>query len=216
LSSLERADIVQGLVLPDPTAVVGPFDRTIWITFEVGLFETANLFVKRAVFDCVGGFEEWIRPRRGKALAEDTWFGYRARRCGAASTFCEQALAHHAVFVRGWWEYALERRRLAYFPAMAHQMPELRQAFLHRRVFLNQRTAKLDLALGGGILALTLSSTLPLVATVPYFRALQSHANRVRPTGPRPVVIAAVDVVADAIGFAAMAVGSVRYRSLVL
>ena len=45
--ALERADIVQGAVLPDPLAKLGPFDRSLWITFEVGLWETANLFVQR-------------------------------------------------------------------------------------------------------------------------------------------------------------------------
>src|SRR5437588_11664976 len=32
LGTLEHADLVQGKVLPDPGATVGPFDRSLWIT----------------------------------------------------------------------------------------------------------------------------------------------------------------------------------------
>ena len=125
VGALGNADLVQGCVWPDPEAPLGPFDRTLWITSQVGLWETANLFVTRAVFDAAGGFEEWLRPRRGKALAEDVWFGYRALRDGARPAFCPDALAHHAVFERRWTAYAAERARLRYFPAMVARMPEL-------------------------------------------------------------------------------------------
>ncbi|HEX3833315.1 MAG TPA: glycosyltransferase family A protein, partial [Solirubrobacteraceae bacterium] len=96
--ALEEADLVQGHVLPDPRATLGPFDRSLWISGQAGLWETANLFVTRAAFDAAGGFEQWLTPRRGKALAEDVWFGYRALRVGARPAFCAAALAHHAVF----------------------------------------------------------------------------------------------------------------------
>ena len=95
------ADLVQGRVAPDPGAARGPFDRSLHIDGAVGLWETANLFVTRALFERVGGFEDWIAPRRGKALAEDVWFGHRALRAGARAGFCAEALAHHAVFARG-------------------------------------------------------------------------------------------------------------------
>ncbi len=216
LGALECADLVQGRVLPDPQAELGPFDRTLWITTEVGLWETANLFVRRTLFDRVGGFEEWITPRRGgKALAEDVWFGYRALRHGASHAFCEEALAHHAVFARGWTEYVRERGRLWYFPAMAGKMPELRQRFLHRRVFLNPRTARLDLALAGVAVALRLGSPLPLAAALPY--AVTARRATHRSPYPAPAVaVAAADLAADLLGLAALAAGSVRYRSIVI
>src|SRR4051794_12374586 len=115
LKALESAELVQGQVLPDPDAPLGPFDRTLWVTHESGLWETANLFATRELFDRIGGFEEWIRPEIGKAMFEDAWFGWRAKRAGAPSTFCADALAHHAVFPRDWSEYVAERRRLRYF-----------------------------------------------------------------------------------------------------
>jgi glycosyltransferase involved in cell wall biosynthesis len=216
LAALETADLVQGHVLPDPAAALGPFDRTIWVLFEAGLFETANLFVTRELFDRVGGFEEWLRPRRGKPLAEDVWFGHRARRLGARSAFSSEALAHHAVFARSWLGYVAERRRLEYFPAMARQVPELRDTFLYRRTFLNRRTAMLDLALAGITTALASSSALPLAVTVPYLRELRRHSMRARPAGPRALAVGAADAAADAVGFVSLVAGSVRYRSPVL
>ncbi len=217
IDALQAADIVQGRVLPDPQAALGPFDRSIWVTFEVGLFETASLFVRRATFDQVEGFQEWIRPRGGgKALAEDVWFGYRARRLGATSTFCPEALAHHAVFRRSWREYVLERRRLRYFPAMAARIPELRRTFLHRRVFLNPRTLRLDLALLALATGTALRSPVPLAGTVPYLRTVRRHSRRAEVAGPAPAVVAAADLAADVVGLAALLGGSMRFGALVI
>ena len=211
--ALGSADLVQGHVLPDPTAHLGPFDRTIWITLEAGLYETASLFTTRKTFERVGGFEEWLRPGIGKALAEDVWFGWKARRLGARTAFCAEALAHHAVFPRGWREYAGERRRLRYFPAMAAKMPELRRHFLYRRAFLNKRSATFDLAIAAGAAAVLLRSPFPLVGTLPYAHIVRERA---RPSGRRAPVVAAADAAADVVGLYTMAVGSVRYRSPVL
>jgi glycosyltransferase involved in cell wall biosynthesis len=206
LTALESADLVQGHVLPDPGAELGPFDRTIWILFEVGLYETANLFVTRDTFDRTGGFEEWLVPEIGKALAEDVWFGWKARRLGARTAFAADALAHHAVFPRGWAEYVGERRRLRYFPAMARKVPELREHFFYRRLFLTRRTAALDLALAGAVGAALLHSPVPLLAAAPYARmALR-----------RPPSAVPVDVAADLVGFQSLIKGTLRYRSPLL
>jgi glycosyltransferase involved in cell wall biosynthesis len=215
IRALRGAELVQGRVLPDPAAALGPFDRTIWVLHAAGLWETANLFVRRELFDRVGGFEQWLQPSSGKALAEDVWFGYRALRAGASTSFCAEALAHHAVFPRNWREYAAERWRLKYFPAMAARMPELRRAFLYRRVFLNHRSARFDLGLLGLALALGLRSSVPLAAGAPYLRTLRAQASRAA-AGPPPAAVAAADLAADIVGLAAMLYGSVAYRSVVV
>jgi glycosyltransferase involved in cell wall biosynthesis len=206
-SALADADLVQGRVLPDPESQLGPFDRSLWITSQVGLWETANLFVTRETFNAVGGFEEWIAPSRGKALAEDVWFGYRALRAGARPAFCAHALAHHAVFARPWHAYVAERARLRYFPAMARRMPELRAAFFYGRLFLNGRTARFDLAAAGVGVALARRSPLALALALPYARAVRSR---------RPAAVAAADVLADLVGGAALLAGSARYGAPVL
>ncbi|HEY3728274.1 MAG TPA: glycosyltransferase family A protein [Solirubrobacteraceae bacterium] len=212
IDALRVADLVQGRVVPDPEAVLGPFDRTLWINSQVGLWETANLFVTRAAFEAAGGFEEWISPARGKALAEDVWFGYRALRAGARPAFCPAALAHHAVFPRAWPGYVAERVRLRFFPAMAAKMPELRDAFLYRRWFLNRRTARLDVALAAGLVAAARRSPVPLVAALPYARTVRRQARR----GSPGLGVAVADVAGDLVGFAALAAGSLRHRAAVL
>jgi len=213
LAALESADLVQGRVLPDPSAEVGPYDRTLWIEFEVGLYETANLFVTREAFDLAGGFEEWLRPEIGKAMAEDVLFGWKARRNGARTTFAPAALAHHHVFARAWRDYAGERRRLRYFPAMAAKVPELREAFFYRRLFLNRRSAALDLAVAGVLAAALVRSPLPALAAAPYGSIV---ARRARGFGRRAIGVAAADVAADLVGLAGLVQGSARYRSLLL
>ena len=167
-AALESADVVQGHVEPDPSVALGPFDRTLWIQFEVGLYETASLFATREAFDSAGGFEHWLEPEIGKAMAEDVWFGWKARRAGARTAFSGDALAYHAVFPRDWRAYVTERRRLRYFPAMARKMPELRRDFFYRRLFLNRRTAALDAAVVGAVGAAVLRSRAPLIAAAPY------------------------------------------------
>lgn len=216
LNALGRADIVQGKVLPQPGVPLGPFDRSLWITHEVGLFETANLFTTREAFDRAGGFEQWLEVRSGKALAEDVWFGYRALRSGARSTFCPQALAHHAVFDRTWRQYVLERHRVRYFPAMARRIPELRRRFLYARCFLTRRSAQFDLALAGLALATARRSAWPLALAGPYLGELRRHSMRGRPQPPRALAVAMADAAADLVGLTSLLEGSLRYRSAVL
>jgi hypothetical protein len=83
-------------------------------------------------------------------------------------------------------------------------------------VFLNRRTAHLDLAAAGLALALARRSPLPLVALAPYARELRSHAHRFPDAGRSPASVAAADLAADLVGLAALAAGSARYRSPVL
>ncbi len=213
-AALDGAQLVQGQVRPREDARPGPFDRTLWVTRAWGLFESANLFCERELFERLGGFESWLRPRRGIELGEDVWLGWRARRAGARTAFCAQALAWHEVFPRGARAYAAERARLRFFPAMAARIPELREEFLYRRFFLDRRSALFDLAAAGALVAAARRSPLPLLAALPYAREVRRHAAR---AGGHPRAhVAAADVAADAVGAAALAAGSARARTLLL
>ena len=216
LQAMAAADLVQGMVTPDPLATMGPFDRTIWIMAPVGLWEAANLFVTRDLFERIGGFDGGIRPRGGKPLAEDVLFGYSARELGARLGFSPEALAHHAVFERDWRAYASERWRRRFFPAIARAAPALRTSFFYRRWFLDGRSARFDLALAGGVAALASGSVAPLVAAAPYLRALRAEAQRGRSAGHSPLAVAIVDLAADLVSMAALLHGSARYRTAVL
>jgi glycosyltransferase involved in cell wall biosynthesis len=209
-------DLVQGKVLPDPEVAVGPFDRTLAVAGAHGLFESANLFVRRELFERIGGFPAGLEAGAGTDAApfgEDVLFGWRAHRAGARTGFDERALAFHEVFARGPGGFVSERGRLAMFPALAARAPELRTSFFFRRVFLSPRSAAFDLAAVGAALALLSRRRWPLIAAAPYARLLASAAGR---WGPRGALVAPVEVLADAVGATALIRGSLASRSPVL
>jgi hypothetical protein len=125
-------------------------------------------------------------PADGRPFGEDVLFGWALRRAGARTAFSADALVRHAVLPL---DPLAERRRLQHFPALIRAVPELR-AELFARAFLTRRTAAFDLAVVGLLLRR------PLLA-LPYL-ALR----------PRPVP--------DAVGAAALVVGSLRARTPVL
>lgn len=213
LEAVAVADLVQGAVRPDPAVKRLPFDRTVWVTGERGLYECASLFVRRELFESVGGFEDLLGARVGKQLAEDTWLGWRLRRAGARTAFSPGAQVDHAVFRRSAWAYVGERARLVYFPALARQIPELRTDFFWRRRFIGARSAAFDAALGGGALTVGLGSPLPLVLATPYLWIWARHAIAWRRHAP---VVALAELAADAVGFGALIVGSFRHRTLII
>ena len=204
------ADVVVGAVAPDPAATMGPFDRSVWVERETGLYETANLTLRRELFERVGGFQRWLAdagaPRgwTNPELGEDVP-GWRARRAGARVHFCPEALVHHAVHGAappGTWAsdaaFATSRRWPPACPSCAEQ-------FLFARWFLSRRTAAFDASLLGLAAAAVTRWRAPLLAALPY---LPMSANRVKPFRGRAPYVAAVDVVADPVGFASLVQGS--------
>ena len=209
VTALERAELVIGETRPRPDRELGAFDRTLGVSGCTPLFESANLFVRRDLFDRLGGFESWLGPRGGKELGEDVWFGWRAVRAGAHITACPDALVHHEVFPRGPAEYAAERWRLRFFPAMARRMPELRRALFHRRIFLNERQARFDAAVLGLTLAALTRRPLLGAAAIPYAQTLARDLRE----GPK---LPPARVAADSVALTALLFGSVRSRTILL
>jgi glycosyltransferase involved in cell wall biosynthesis len=207
LEALEGAGLAQGRVEPDPEATLGPFDRTLWVTRATGLYESANLFVRRDVFERLGGFDDGLLELTGEHFGEDVIFGWRARRAGIETGFSDAALAHHAVFPRTGGEFVREHARRRLFPHLVKRVPELREAFLYGRVFLDRRTATVTLAIAG---ALTRRPLLAVLAAAPYARTLAADA-RGAGTG-----VALTRAAADAVGLASLVRGSVRARTPVL
>ena len=66
LRALAGADLVQGRVDPDPSVRRTPFDRTLAVAGDGGFYQTANLFVRREIFEAVGGFRDWALERPGR------------------------------------------------------------------------------------------------------------------------------------------------------
>ncbi|MGI8624532.1 MAG: glycosyltransferase, partial [Solirubrobacteraceae bacterium] len=206
---LEAADLVQGRVVPDPSRPRGPFDRTVAVTAETGLYEAANLFATREAFELVGGFEAWLEPTRGKPLAEDVWFGWKVRRLGLRTAFCDGAIVYHAVFPRRARGLLSERRRLREFPAIAAKVPELRRHLFFGRVFLNRHTALFDAAIAGAVAARLLRCRAPMLACLPYALAT------LRRTRGAPRLLGA-ELAADAVGAVSLVRGSIAARSPLL
>lgn len=214
LAATRDADVVQGEVWPTDPASMGPLDRSLWIAHETGLYETANLFVRREWFDRLGGFESWLEPRvGGRPLAEDVWFGWRARRAGARTSFSPNARVTHAVFRRGLREYVSERRRLRHFPAIAAKMPELRRQRFFGRYFLTSRSAAFDAALTGAATAVLLRSRGPLIAATPYAWIVLRHSVGWRRQAP---VALLGGLIADIVGLGSMVRGSIEQRTLLI
>lgn len=218
VEALSQSDLVQGTVERDPDAPRAPFDRTVTVSDESGFYETANLFVRRELFDRVGGFEDWILedgapPRR--TIGEDVLFGWEARRLGARTTFAETALVHHAVFPKGPMD-ALRYRWAAmrHLPALAARIPELREHTFYRRWFLYRHSASFDCALAAVVLSRLLRRPALLVGALPYLRWLAAETLAWRKHGLAKV--GATSLLVDAITLAALVEGSVRSRSLLL
>ena len=217
--ALAAAELVQGRVLPDPRAQPGPFHDARAVTGQTGLYDTANLFTTRALFERLGGFDPTPSEADGTGanalfVGPGVAFGWRAHRAGARSAFCAEALSRRDPVPRDPLEYVEERTRLRLLPAAVAQVPELRNTMLHRRLFLNRRTMKLDLALAGLAAAAARRSTLPLIAAAPYALELRRHAReRGRDDWKR---VAAIDAAADLLGALALLHGSVQARTPVL
>lgn len=207
----EGADVVQGRV--EPAGPSGPWDRTVSVAGPSPLYETANLFVDAELFRTAGGFEPWLRPRRSKELAEDVWLGWRLRRRGARVAYAPNARVHHAVFPRSPRAFVVERARVRFFPPMVRRIPELRAELLWHGWFLNRRQACFDLALLATLTAKASGRPAILVFAAPYARELWGSA---RGAGRRRApAVAAVHLAADAVSAGALAVGSLRARTLV-
>jgi glycosyltransferase involved in cell wall biosynthesis len=211
LKHAARADLIQGRVVP--AGPCGPFDRTVDVGRETGLYETANLFVTRQAFERAGGFGAFDDPSKGPPFGEDAHFGWRCRRLGARVAFADDALVRHAVFPRGPLGYIKERWRRRFFPALVHELPELREAFLYGRLWLTRQGAAFDLALGGAVVAAVLWNPWPALAILPYLGSMTALALHWRRRGPLKAV---VEMASDAVGFAALLYGSLRARSAVL
>jgi glycosyltransferase involved in cell wall biosynthesis len=217
LAALAGADLVQGRVLPDAGARLGPFDRTLWVDSDIGLYQTANLLITRDAYEQAGGFDTWVDPSsdgRGH-FGEDVLLGWAARRAGARPAFCAEAVVRHAVFSRGPGEYVAERERLAYFPELARRVPEIRGTMFRARVFLSARTALFDVAVAALALAVLRRRPLLALATLPYARLLLSDAQG-RARDRSTALVAAADLAADLAGLAALVRGSIGSRSPVL
>jgi glycosyltransferase involved in cell wall biosynthesis len=230
LRALAGADLVQGAVVPDPDAHRTPFDRTVVVDRDGGFYQTANLFVRRDLFDTLGGFRDWALDHRVRAaspdrrrarasrtpIGEDTLFAWRARRRGARVAFASDAVVHHAVVPGGLRDEVADRLHWsADMPGLARLVPELRQATFYRRWFFHRKTARFDVALAAAAAAVVTRRAAWITLAVPYAYWVAIEAGR-WPTWRARLRFAAGSMVIDGATCWGLVRGSLQWRTPVL
>ena len=219
VSALTDADAAQGTTLPvRPT---GPTERSVSVESEDGLYATCNVAYRRSAYDAAGGFDGAAANRlgfrhgsalRGLGFGEDTLLGWRVRRAGRV-VFAPDALVRHEVFPpdlrdalqRGW--------ATGGFPALIAEVPELRPRLWHGVVLGGPSRLALYGACIAGLLGQRKTAAMLLAAWV-WARSSRLHPQ----TGSWRAVVRVLpaDLAVDGVTAAALAIGSVRRRQLVL
>jgi glycosyltransferase involved in cell wall biosynthesis len=233
LKALAGADLVQGRVGPDPAVTRTPFDRTLMVEGDGGFYQTANLLVRRDVFERVGGFRDWALEREGRRrwasdarrgrasrtpIGEDTLFAWSACRLGARSAYAPDALVHHAVVPGGVRDDLADRWHWSRdMPGLVGLVPELRRGVLYRRLFFSGRTARFDLAIAVAAAYGLSGRRRWLIGVLPYIGELHRAVKIYEASGPRQVAtVVAATSIADAASLLGFLAGSLEWRSLVL
>jgi hypothetical protein len=215
------ADLVHGPT--EPSRPPRPLERTLWSERE-GLYPTCNVLYRRAAFDAAGGFDTGaadrlrfrVNPRaKGLGFGEDTILAWRVQRAGGRATYVPDAKVKHHVFAPDLRESMSRSVMTAAFPGLVREVPELRHTLLRRGVFLGE-PVRTPLYIALGALALRkrgVAASASAIWAVGEWRLLQrSHggplADRVR-AFPVRLVLGAVTA-------AALLVGDVRHRRVVL
>jgi len=130
------ADLVNGHTMPARPML--PLERSMASGLE-GLYPTCNMFYRRDAFERADGFDQTAGDRwgfradrraRGDGFGEDTLLAWRLIRAGGKATYAPEALVHHEVFPPEPVELLSRTVRVAAFPAMVREVPELRETLL--------------------------------------------------------------------------------------
>jgi hypothetical protein len=214
-----RWAVLQGRTQPVPGVARGPWDHTVNVSQLTGLFETCNVAYRREDVLAVGGFQPLPRAfvgRGGQPFGgEDTWLGWAVarRRPDDPVVFVSDAIVHHAVEPRTYGEWLEIRAGTSLFPSLVRHVPDVRD-HLFARCFLTPRTATLELALLGLVVAAVGRRPAATMLALPYLRAQFGPAARARDA--EGLRLAAQRAVGDLVAVRALWVGSLRHRSVVL
>jgi glycosyltransferase involved in cell wall biosynthesis len=214
------ADVVHGTTRPERP--LRPLERSIW-SDEEGLFPTCNIFYRRDLFLDLGGFDaaagqRWgFRPvarARGLGFGEDTLLAWRAQQAGNTIEFVPEVRVDHHVFPPDLVESVSRCWMMAAFPALVHEVPELRRTLVHHRVLWGPRSRLPVYATGA---ALATRRRWAIAGSVSWWAVVRLTDLRRQPaTWPGRLRALPEEMVLDAVTAAALVVGSVRARTLLL
>jgi glycosyltransferase involved in cell wall biosynthesis len=214
LPAADAGRVVQGATKPMREGQVAPWDRSIKISAESGLWESCNLALPRRLFEAAGGFPvlDLLPEGSGRGFGEDAVMGTAAARL-TGGFWAPGAVVRHR-WIRGDYRSHLDgMRRLEAMPALVALVPEYRD-YCYFRWFRSRRSAACDVAVVGLAAGAVSRRTWPLVFVVPW-AAMVTRSARWRWGRPVPVR-AAQEAVADLVGLAAQARGSAKSRTLLL
>ncbi len=215
------ADVAQGRTVPQREVL--PLERTVQHDAADAIFPTCNVFYRRVAFERVGGFDAVAGERlgfrssagaRAMGFGEDSLLGWSVARTGRAAAVPEAVVRHEVlrpslreIFYREWV--------VGGFPRLLHEVPELRRTLIRKRVVLGEPGARLWVY---SALLLLVPPLQPVgVAGVLLWIVLRASALMRRPGSLlRRVIALPVDLALDLTRAAALALGSVRARTLVI
>jgi glycosyltransferase involved in cell wall biosynthesis len=210
-----------GPVLPKPEQTAAMFSKLTFVTAqEHPTFPTANMIVRKGVFDAFGGFDENLSfrdPLNRATECADTDLAWRIIKAGYARRFEPRAVIWHEIEQQSLLQWVLEPTRLFLVPALVKRHPELRKSLLVARLFFYPPIWLLYAAVCLAAIAVMWQPLLLLLLPPALVargihrtgsadpRRLAAHAGRVMAHLPRMAVM-----------IASLLYGSIRYRALVL
>jgi len=189
------------------------------ITYDRGCYPTANLFVKRAAFLAVGGFDEkfGLYPWGELVAGEDTDLAWRVRRTGERAVFREDAIVCHLATPIKLTHFLLRPIVVQIIPRLLPKIPELRRMYLWKRYFLSPVHLYFYVALVAIGMALISHQWLLAVGLVPWlYHHTRFAAVCVRWEGIRGINRALLLVYNQVACSLVLVLASIRYRRLVL
>ena len=218
------ADAVNGRTAP--ARPLRPLERSVGSGTE-GLYPTCNMLYRRTAFDSAGGFDSeagrrWgfrlDRRSQGDGFGEDTLLAWRLIRAGGRVDYVPDASVAHAVLPPEASELISRAVRVAAFPALVREVPELRATLLRWRWQLGARTRLPLYALVLALVArLIVHQPLPAVACAAWWLAARLLDLRAYPVSwLRRIAALPAELGIDVLTAVALVAGSVKARRVTL
>ncbi|MGH9247369.1 MAG: glycosyltransferase family 2 protein [Acidimicrobiales bacterium] len=221
VAALERgADLVNGCTRP--ARPLRPLERSVY-SGEEGLYPTCNVFYRREAFVRAGGFDSSAADRlgfrhnpraRGLGFGEDTLLAWRLIRAGGRVRYAPDAFVHHHVFPPNLVESLSRGWMAAAFPALVREVPELRSVLLRRHFLLGPRSR---VPVYATVAALVTRRPAVVAAAAGWWVVTRARDVRRAPVRwPWKLAALPLEMVLDVATSAALVIGSVRARTVVL